>query len=139
MFYFQRQQTEPVPLGYHNLEMTCRSLEPGEPYLLYILSRRRPEHLLQTFTFQEYVPHGKRCRKPSVAVPEAMLLCKSISCINKTQSKEKVFHFCQMCSALKFNMNYFIYQFVNCIVFLKKQKKNKWPDLCAGLISLGRG
>ena len=56
MFYFQRQQTESVPLGYHNLEVTCRSLEPGEPYLLYILSRRRPEQPLQVFSFQEYVP-----------------------------------------------------------------------------------
>ncbi|XP_069004990.1 GEM-interacting protein [Embiotoca jacksoni] len=59
MFYYQRQQTEPIPLGYHNLELTCRPLEPGEPYLLYILSRRRPEQLLQCFTFQEYVPQGK--------------------------------------------------------------------------------
>ncbi|XP_070704365.1 GEM-interacting protein [Pempheris klunzingeri] len=59
MFYFQRQQTEPVPLGYHNLELTCRSLEPGEPYLLYILSKRRPEQPLQVFTFQEYVHQGK--------------------------------------------------------------------------------
>ncbi|KAM8844524.1 GEM-interacting protein isoform 2-T2 [Spinachia spinachia] len=55
MFYYQRQQTEPVPLGYHNLELTCRSLEPGEPYMLYILSKRRPEQPLQVFTFQEYV------------------------------------------------------------------------------------
>ncbi|XP_068192401.1 GEM-interacting protein isoform X2 [Antennarius striatus] len=59
MFYYQRQQTESVPLGYHNLEMTCRSLEPGEPYLLYILSRRRHEHPVQVFTFQEYTPQGK--------------------------------------------------------------------------------
>lgn len=59
MFYYQRQQTEPVPLGYHNLEMTCRSLAPGEPYLLYILSKRRPEHHLQVFTFQDYVHQGK--------------------------------------------------------------------------------
>ncbi|KAI3359725.1 hypothetical protein L3Q82_014094 [Scortum barcoo] len=59
MFYFQRQQTEPVPLGYHNLELTCRSLEPGEPYLLYVLSKRRPEQPLQVFTFQEYIPQGK--------------------------------------------------------------------------------
>ncbi|XP_026207638.1 GEM-interacting protein isoform X2 [Anabas testudineus] len=63
MFYFQRQQTEPYPLGYHNLEMTCRSLEPGEPYLLYILSRRRPEQPLQIFTFQE-----NKHRKTSSAV-----------------------------------------------------------------------
>lgn len=59
MFYFQRQQTEPVPLSYHNLEMTCRSLEPGEPYLLYILGKRRPEHRLQVFAFQEYIPQYK--------------------------------------------------------------------------------
>ncbi|AWP19076.1 putative GEM-interacting protein isoform 2 [Scophthalmus maximus] len=59
MFYYQRQQTEPVPLGYHNLELTCRSLEPGEPYMLYILSKRRLEQPLQVFTFQEYVPQGK--------------------------------------------------------------------------------
>lgn len=54
MFYYQRQQTETVPLGYHNLEMTCRSLEPGEPYLLYVLSKRRPEQRLHVFAFQEY-------------------------------------------------------------------------------------
>lgn len=59
MFYYQRQQTEPVPLGYHNLEMTCRSLEPGEPYLLYVLSKRRPEQRLQVFAFQEYIPQYK--------------------------------------------------------------------------------
>ncbi|XP_017280918.1 GEM-interacting protein isoform X2 [Kryptolebias marmoratus] len=59
MFYYQRQQTDPIPLGYHNLEVTCRTVEPGEPYLLYILSKRRPEQPLQTFTFQEYAPHGK--------------------------------------------------------------------------------
>ncbi|CAJ1075257.1 GEM-interacting protein-like [Xyrichtys novacula] len=63
MFFFQRQQTEPIPLGYHNLELTCRSLEPGEPYLLYILSKRRPEHPLQTFTFQEYFPQGKGSKR----------------------------------------------------------------------------
>lgn len=65
MFYHQRQQTEPVPLGYYNLEMTCRSLEPGEPYLLYILSKRRPEQPLQLFTFQEYVPQGKGGKRKS--------------------------------------------------------------------------
>ncbi|KAF3700052.1 GEM-interacting protein [Channa argus] len=59
MFYFQRQQTEPVPLGFHNLELTCRSLEPGEPYLHFIVSRHLPEQPLQVFTFQEYVPHDK--------------------------------------------------------------------------------
>lgn len=67
MFYYQRQQTEPVPLGYHNLEMTCRSLAPGEPYLLYILSKRRPEHPLQAFTFKEYVPQGKGYSSQSVS------------------------------------------------------------------------
>ncbi|XP_058510273.1 GEM-interacting protein isoform X2 [Solea solea] len=67
MFYFQRQQIESVPLDYHNLEVTCRSLEPGEPYLLYILSKRRLRQPLQDFTFQEYVPQGKG-RKPSSAL-----------------------------------------------------------------------
>ena len=59
MFYYQRQQTEPVPLGYHNLELSSRSLEPGEPYLLYILSKPRQEQPLQVFTFQEYVSQNK--------------------------------------------------------------------------------
>ncbi|CAB1341458.1 unnamed protein product [Coregonus sp. 'balchen'] len=59
MFYFQRQQTEPVPLGYHNLEVTCRPCEPGEPYLLYIFRKRSQEQPLQTFTFQEFVPQNK--------------------------------------------------------------------------------
>ncbi|XP_078140944.1 GEM-interacting protein isoform X1 [Centroberyx gerrardi] len=59
MFYYQRQQTEAIPLGYHNLELTCRPLEPGEPYLLYVLSKRRHEQPLQIFTFQEYIPQGK--------------------------------------------------------------------------------
>ncbi|XP_041813806.1 GEM-interacting protein [Chelmon rostratus] len=59
MFFYQRQQTEPIPLGYHNLEVTCRSLEAGEAYMLYILSKRQPEQPLQVFTFQEYVPQGK--------------------------------------------------------------------------------
>ncbi|XP_023133725.2 GEM-interacting protein isoform X1 [Amphiprion ocellaris] len=59
MFFYQRQQTEPIPLGYHNLELTCRSLEPGEPYLLYILSKRRPEQPVQVFSFQEHVSQGK--------------------------------------------------------------------------------
>uniref|UniRef100_A0A096M775 GEM interacting protein n=1 Tax=Poecilia formosa TaxID=48698 RepID=A0A096M775_POEFO len=66
MFYYQRQQTESVPLGYQNLELTCRNVEPGEPYLLYILSRRRPEQTLQTFSFQDYTPQVKsNRRKPS--------------------------------------------------------------------------
>ncbi|KAK7940454.1 hypothetical protein WMY93_003780 [Mugilogobius chulae] len=59
MFYYQRQQTEPVPLSYQNLEMTSRSLEPGEAYLLYILSKPRQDQPLQNFTFQEYVSQGK--------------------------------------------------------------------------------
>lgn len=59
MFYFQRQQAEPVPLGYHNLEVTCRAQESGVPYLQYILNKSHPEQVLQKFTFQEYVPHGK--------------------------------------------------------------------------------
>lgn len=70
MFYYQRQQTEPVPLGYHNLEMTCRSLEPGEPYLLYVLSKRRPEQRLQVFAFQDYIPQYKGW----VSSPPARLL-----------------------------------------------------------------
>ncbi|XP_076000231.1 GEM-interacting protein [Genypterus blacodes] len=59
MFFYQRQQTEPVPLGFYNLEVTSRSLEPGDQYLLYIRSRRRHEQPLQTFIFQEYVPMEK--------------------------------------------------------------------------------
>uniref|UniRef100_A0A8C6T3J7 GEM interacting protein n=1 Tax=Neogobius melanostomus TaxID=47308 RepID=A0A8C6T3J7_9GOBI len=59
MFYYQRQQTEPVPLGYHNLELTSRSVEPGEPYLLYILGKPRQEQPTHVFTFQEYVSLGK--------------------------------------------------------------------------------
>eukprot|EP00063_Salmo_salar_P073327 XP_014048162.1 PREDICTED: GEM-interacting protein-like isoform X1 [Salmo salar] len=63
MFYFQRQQTEPVPLGYHNLELTCRPCEPGEPYLLYVFRKRSQEQPLQTFTFQEFVPQNKSGRR----------------------------------------------------------------------------
>ncbi|KAG7460288.1 hypothetical protein MATL_G00219790 [Megalops atlanticus] len=59
MFYYQRAQTEAVPLGYHNLELTCRPCEPGEPYLRYILRRPRREQPPQSFTFQEYTPQGK--------------------------------------------------------------------------------
>ncbi|XP_029913288.1 GEM-interacting protein isoform X2 [Myripristis murdjan] len=59
MFYYQRQHTEAIPLGYHNLELTCRPMEPGEPYILYIFSKQRQEQPLQTFTFQEFVPQGK--------------------------------------------------------------------------------
>nr|XP_040045780.1 GEM-interacting protein [Gasterosteus aculeatus aculeatus] len=69
MFYFQRQQTESVPLGYHNLESTCRSMEPGEQYMLFVLSKRRPEQPLQVFTFQEYVrPSKGNKRKTSYAL-----------------------------------------------------------------------
>ncbi|XP_020496591.2 GEM-interacting protein [Labrus bergylta] len=71
MFYYQRQQTEPVPLGYHNLELTCRSLEPGEPYLLYILSNRRTEQPLETFTFQEYFPQGKGNKRKTSNPPSS--------------------------------------------------------------------
>ncbi|KAL0992640.1 hypothetical protein UPYG_G00096090 [Umbra pygmaea] len=63
MFFFQRQQTEPVPLGYQNLELTCRPCEPGEPYLLYVFKRRTSEQPLQTFTFQEFVPQNKSNRR----------------------------------------------------------------------------
>ncbi|KAM4597977.1 GEM-interacting protein isoform 2-T2 [Polymixia lowei] len=59
MFHYQRQQTEPVPLGYHNLEQTCRPLEPGESYVLYVLGKRRVEQAVLNFDFQEYVPQGK--------------------------------------------------------------------------------
>ncbi|XP_004559627.2 GEM-interacting protein isoform X2 [Maylandia zebra] len=68
LFYFQRQQAEPVPLGYHNLEVTCRAQESGEPYLQYVLSKRRPEQILQKFTFQEYVPHGKGNKRKTSAL-----------------------------------------------------------------------
>uniref|UniRef100_A0A8C1YC23 GEM interacting protein n=1 Tax=Cyprinus carpio TaxID=7962 RepID=A0A8C1YC23_CYPCA len=54
MFYYQRQQTEQVPLGYQNLELTCRPCEPGEPYLYYILGKHLAEQPLRNFTFQEF-------------------------------------------------------------------------------------
>ncbi|KTG46005.1 hypothetical protein cypCar_00013712, partial [Cyprinus carpio] len=60
MFYYQRQQTEQVPLGYQNLELTCRPCDPGEPYLHYILGKHLPETPLQNFTFQEFMPQNKR-------------------------------------------------------------------------------
>ncbi|KAM9745407.1 GEM-interacting protein isoform 1-T2 [Menidia menidia] len=92
MFYFQRQQTEPVPLGYHNLELTCRSLEPGEPYLLYILSRRRPEQSTQTFVFQDYVPQGKcHKRKTSGALSslqDSSLVTEDFSCRRSIDGKK---------------------------------------------------
>ncbi|KAJ8251364.1 hypothetical protein GJAV_G00220560 [Gymnothorax javanicus] len=60
MFYHQRQQTELVPLGYHNLELTCRPFEPGEPYLQYVRGCRRPKQPLRTFSFEEFTPQNKR-------------------------------------------------------------------------------
>ncbi|XP_031431662.1 GEM-interacting protein isoform X2 [Clupea harengus] len=60
MFFFQRAQTEPIPLGYHNLELTCRPYEPGEPFLRYIFGNQQQLKPLQTFAFQEYVPQGRR-------------------------------------------------------------------------------
>ncbi|XP_017310552.1 GEM-interacting protein [Ictalurus punctatus] len=68
MFFYQRQQMEPIPLGYMNLELTCRPCEPGEPYLLYISRKCGPEQPLQTFTFQEFIPQNKRTRKVSNAL-----------------------------------------------------------------------
>ncbi|XP_060798527.1 GEM-interacting protein isoform X2 [Neoarius graeffei] len=63
MFFYQRLQMEPIPLGYQNLELTCRPYESGEPYLLYISRKCGPEQPLQTFTFQEFIPLNKRNRK----------------------------------------------------------------------------
>ncbi|KAJ8373191.1 hypothetical protein AAFF_G00270240 [Aldrovandia affinis] len=60
MFYYQRQQTESVPVGYRNLELTCRPCEPGEPYLHYILDRRLTPRPQQTFSFEEYTPQSRR-------------------------------------------------------------------------------
>ncbi|XP_015459098.3 GEM-interacting protein isoform X1 [Astyanax mexicanus] len=60
MFYYQRQQTEAVPLGYHNLELTCRPCEPGDPFLHYVFKKCRHEQPLQTFAFQEFIPQSKR-------------------------------------------------------------------------------
>lgn len=60
MFFYQRLQMEPIPLGYQNLELTCRPYESGEPYLLYISRKCGPEQPLQTFTFQEFIPLNKR-------------------------------------------------------------------------------
>ncbi|KAL4659185.1 GEM-interacting protein isoform X1 [Arapaima gigas] len=60
MFHFQRQQTDPIPLGYHNLEVTCRPYEPGDPYLNYIMHQRRRAQPRQTFTFQEFAPQSRR-------------------------------------------------------------------------------
>ncbi|KAM7371780.1 hypothetical protein PAMP_008990 [Pampus punctatissimus] len=59
MFYYQRQQSEGIPVGYHSLETTCRSLVPGESYLQYIFRKHLPEQPSQVFTFVEYVPQGK--------------------------------------------------------------------------------
>ncbi|XP_018610099.1 GEM-interacting protein isoform X3 [Scleropages formosus] len=60
MFYFQRLQTEPIPLGYHNLEVTCRPCEPGDPYLQYVMHQPRREQPRRTFTFQELTPQSRR-------------------------------------------------------------------------------
>lgn len=60
MFYFQRQQTESVPLGYQNLELSCRPCDAGEPYLLYISGKSLSGQPLQNFIFQEFIPPGKR-------------------------------------------------------------------------------
>ncbi|XP_030645589.1 GEM-interacting protein [Chanos chanos] len=60
MFFYQRQQTEPIPLSYQSLEMTCRPYEPGEPYLLYIKKQRRREKPPKTYIFQEFIPQGRR-------------------------------------------------------------------------------
>ncbi|XP_062388874.1 GEM-interacting protein isoform X2 [Sardina pilchardus] len=60
MFFFQRQQTESVPLGYGNLEETCKPYEPGAPYLRYVFGTHRKQQPPLTFMFQEYVPQGKR-------------------------------------------------------------------------------
>ncbi|KAK3532607.1 hypothetical protein QTP86_026220 [Hemibagrus guttatus] len=68
MFFYQRQQIEPIPLGYHNLELTCRPCEPGEPYLFYIAKKCGPDQPLQTFSFQEFIPQNKRTRKVSNAL-----------------------------------------------------------------------
>ncbi|XP_066564153.1 GEM-interacting protein isoform X2 [Amia ocellicauda] len=57
LFHYQRQQTEPVPLGYHNLEVTCRPSEPGETYLRYIFKRRKREQVRETF---EFIAAGKK-------------------------------------------------------------------------------
>uniref|UniRef100_W5MPQ8 GEM interacting protein n=1 Tax=Lepisosteus oculatus TaxID=7918 RepID=W5MPQ8_LEPOC len=63
MFYYQRQMTEPVPLGYHNLDLTCRPFEPGESYVRYIFKRRRREQVQKTFAFQEFNESSKSGRK----------------------------------------------------------------------------
>ncbi|XP_035253691.1 GEM-interacting protein isoform X1 [Anguilla anguilla] len=60
MFYYQRKHTEEVPQGYHNLELTCRPVEPGEPYLGYVRRCRRRQLPPQTFSFEEFAPQGKR-------------------------------------------------------------------------------
>ncbi|TTL72953.1 GEM-interacting protein [Bagarius yarrelli] len=67
MFFYKRQQMEPIPVGYQNLELTCRPCEPGEPYLLYVSRKCGPEQPLQTFIFQEFIPLNKRTQKVSNA------------------------------------------------------------------------
>uniref|UniRef100_A0A1A8AP57 GEM interacting protein n=1 Tax=Nothobranchius furzeri TaxID=105023 RepID=A0A1A8AP57_NOTFU len=84
MFYYQRQQMEPIPRGYQTLEGTCRSVEPGEPYLLYVLSKHRPEQPLQTFVFQEYAPLGKGNKRKTSnvrsSVPDSSPMTDDSSC-----------------------------------------------------------
>ncbi|XP_052407973.1 GEM-interacting protein-like [Carassius gibelio] len=80
MFYYQRQQTELVPLSYQNLELTCRPCEPGEPYLHYILGKHLDEHPLRNFTFQEFrnkrSPPTGQCKQstPPSYQPDAYVL-----------------------------------------------------------------
>ncbi|XP_013880185.1 GEM-interacting protein isoform X3 [Austrofundulus limnaeus] len=92
MFFYQRQQTEPIPLGYHNLEVTCRTVEPGEPYLLYVLSKRRPVQPLQIFTFQEYAPHGKSNKRKTGTVfspvQDPSLMLDDNSCRRSSDAKK---------------------------------------------------
>ncbi|KAM7387156.1 hypothetical protein PAMA_009666 [Pampus argenteus] len=69
MFYYQRQQSEGIPISYHSLEMTCRSLVPGESYLQYIFRKHLREQPSQVFTFEEYVPQGKGSKRKTSNPP----------------------------------------------------------------------
>ncbi|XP_076866132.1 GEM-interacting protein isoform X2 [Brachyhypopomus gauderio] len=60
MFFYQRQQTEVVPQGYHALELTCRPYQPGELYLSYVQKNCLSERPVPKFNFQEFVPPCKR-------------------------------------------------------------------------------
>ncbi|XP_039628331.1 GEM-interacting protein isoform X1 [Polypterus senegalus] len=60
LFHYQRQQTEPVPVGFQNLGVTCRPYESGEHYLRFIEHKRRRQTRPTAFSFREFVPHGKR-------------------------------------------------------------------------------